>query len=175
MAIDIFTRNEDGTLPLREAIGQALGAASMCWEPKPEGVFDSEEAGRVLHALWQFILNEGNTNQRYIWIVKSSIDPNDLNSRKKVLSLHASEDKAFRANRDVYGPCGHPRTHGGEIWKVALGERYEEHMIFGPREDWNGNMTHGWTDLRDRPDDEDPEWIEFKRLQDIFDPRKAGR
>ena len=30
---------------LDEIVGQLAGHASMCWEPKPEGVFDSTEAG----------------------------------------------------------------------------------------------------------------------------------
>jgi hypothetical protein len=31
----------------REAIYQALGKASMCWDPRPTGVFDSEAAKKV--------------------------------------------------------------------------------------------------------------------------------
>lgn len=33
--------------PLHEAVFQALGQASMCWNPKPEGIFDSEEAAKI--------------------------------------------------------------------------------------------------------------------------------
>lgn len=37
--------------PLRTVLGEALGAASMCWEPIPEGVFQSEQASLVLDDL----------------------------------------------------------------------------------------------------------------------------
>jgi len=29
---------------IEEVVGQLAGAASVCWEPKPTGVFDSTEA-----------------------------------------------------------------------------------------------------------------------------------
>jgi len=34
-------------MTLEEVVYQAIGHASMCWTPRPEGVFDSEEASRV--------------------------------------------------------------------------------------------------------------------------------
>jgi hypothetical protein len=50
-----FTREHDGTLPLRSAVMQAIGRASVCWEkPEGAGVFDSaaaEEVGNALLAL----------------------------------------------------------------------------------------------------------------------------
>jgi len=39
--------------PIHEAVFQALGYASLCWEPRPDGVFDStraEQAGEELLA-----------------------------------------------------------------------------------------------------------------------------
>ena len=36
---------------LAEAIGQAIGEASMCWSPTPTGVFDSTRASSVLDDL----------------------------------------------------------------------------------------------------------------------------
>lgn len=36
---------------LSTLVGEALGAASMCWDPKPEGVFQSEEASAIVDAL----------------------------------------------------------------------------------------------------------------------------
>lgn len=33
------------------AIGLALGAASMCWDPRPTGVFDSTKAGELVDEL----------------------------------------------------------------------------------------------------------------------------
>jgi len=35
------------TEKLQEAIFQAIGTASMCWEPRPEGIFRSDEAGAL--------------------------------------------------------------------------------------------------------------------------------
>ena len=32
---------------LKQKIFEAIGHASMCWEPRPKGVFDSTEAGKV--------------------------------------------------------------------------------------------------------------------------------
>ena len=37
--------------PLRTVLGEALGAASMCWDPVPEGVFQPEQASEVLEEL----------------------------------------------------------------------------------------------------------------------------
>ncbi|WP_438979941.1 hypothetical protein [Polynucleobacter sp.] len=37
---------------LREILGMAIGEASMCWEPIPAGVFDSEKAVIVLENLF---------------------------------------------------------------------------------------------------------------------------
>lgn len=37
--------------PLRTVLGEALGAASMCWDPVPEGVFQPEQASEVLEDL----------------------------------------------------------------------------------------------------------------------------
>lgn len=33
--------------PIAELVFQALGYASLCWDPKPTGVFDSAEATKV--------------------------------------------------------------------------------------------------------------------------------
>ena len=35
-------------VPLRTAIGEAFGAVSMCWEPRPTGEFQSSRAGDIL-------------------------------------------------------------------------------------------------------------------------------
>ena len=46
-----FQRNKDGSLSIVEAVYQALGAASMCWNPTPTGVFDPEWAKEIGDAL----------------------------------------------------------------------------------------------------------------------------
>jgi len=33
---------------LREVIGQAAGEASLCWEPKPTGIFDASYASGIV-------------------------------------------------------------------------------------------------------------------------------
>lgn len=50
-----FQRDSEGRLSLPEAIGQALGFASVCWDPKPTGVFDSVLAGQALARLQYYI------------------------------------------------------------------------------------------------------------------------
>jgi hypothetical protein len=45
----IFDWTDD--TPISEAVGQALGYASLCWEPKPTGVFDSTLAAAALEEL----------------------------------------------------------------------------------------------------------------------------
>lgn len=37
--------------PLRTVLGEALGAASMCWDPAPEGVYNPEQAIGILEDL----------------------------------------------------------------------------------------------------------------------------
>lgn len=42
--------------PLHEAIGEAVGAASMCWQfPAGAGRFDSDRAAAIVDALEEFI------------------------------------------------------------------------------------------------------------------------
>ncbi len=47
--------NEEAVTP-EEAIGQALGSASMCWDPKPSSqVFDSQKCEDVLDGLMHYL------------------------------------------------------------------------------------------------------------------------
>jgi hypothetical protein len=51
-----FIRTSQTDISLHEALGQALGAASMCWEfPHAGGVFQSERAVRIYDQLWKLI------------------------------------------------------------------------------------------------------------------------
>lgn len=50
-----FQREEDGSLSLESAVFQALGAASMCWDETPKGVFDSTRAKEIGDSLVEFI------------------------------------------------------------------------------------------------------------------------
>lgn len=50
---------------LRHAVYETLGAASMCWDPRPEGVFESERAsalGSSLLALIESVTHMGEPN-----------------------------------------------------------------------------------------------------------------
>ena len=40
---------------LKTKVFEALGEASMCWEPRPEGVFDSTHAQKIGEKLMQEI------------------------------------------------------------------------------------------------------------------------
>jgi hypothetical protein len=42
-------------ISLNHWVGEALGAASMCWNPRPEGVFDSSSATVVYDSLMAHI------------------------------------------------------------------------------------------------------------------------
>jgi hypothetical protein len=45
------------TFTQREAVFQAIGQASMCWSPAPEGLFKSQDAGRVGEGLIVWLEN----------------------------------------------------------------------------------------------------------------------
>lgn len=53
-----FYREEDGTLTARDAVFQALGAASVCWTEPPRGVFDAERAKQIGDKLLAFLFEE---------------------------------------------------------------------------------------------------------------------
>jgi hypothetical protein len=45
----------DETVDLRRAVGEAFGYVSLCWDPKPAGVFDSVQASAAVDELMAFI------------------------------------------------------------------------------------------------------------------------
>ena len=53
MGTPIFNWPDD--FPIEDAIGEAMGYASMCWDPSPEGVFDSERASDAQEELVAFL------------------------------------------------------------------------------------------------------------------------
>lgn len=60
-----FHQSSGEDLKLSEVLGQALGAASMCWEsPEKAGVFDSTRAARVYAALEAEVLRFQQLNER---------------------------------------------------------------------------------------------------------------
>jgi hypothetical protein len=50
---DLFNWPDD--MPISDAVGEAMGFASMCWDPSPTGVFESELASRATDELIEFI------------------------------------------------------------------------------------------------------------------------
>lgn len=62
-----FTREHDGSLSLESAVFQALGYASVCWEPMDgTGVFQSEQAKDCGEKLLGFIRSP-SWNPRRDW------------------------------------------------------------------------------------------------------------
>ncbi len=55
MAAFKFSPEQDGTLPLRTAVTQAIGAASVCWDGVPHGVFLPDRAMEIVDALMEFL------------------------------------------------------------------------------------------------------------------------
>ena len=53
MGTPIFNWPDD--FPIDDAVGEAMGYASMCWDPAPEGVFDSERASDAADELVAFL------------------------------------------------------------------------------------------------------------------------
>jgi hypothetical protein len=51
--------DSDHPVTLEEIVFQALGHASMCWNPRPEGLFDSEEASRTGNELLRTLRARG--------------------------------------------------------------------------------------------------------------------
>lgn len=51
----IFDWNDD--TPIYEAIGNAIGLASLCWSVPPEGLFDDARASKIVDELNLFIAN----------------------------------------------------------------------------------------------------------------------
>lgn len=51
-----FQTDSSGILSIEEAVFQALGAASVCWEQLPSGVFNGERAEQVGKALLNEVL-----------------------------------------------------------------------------------------------------------------------
>lgn len=42
-------------ITLRDAIGEAVGAASVCWSNSPNGVFDEKQANRIVDDLVEWV------------------------------------------------------------------------------------------------------------------------
>jgi hypothetical protein len=107
----------------------------------------------------------------HVYVVREHSDKTEGRGPMKDVGVFDHEEEAYLRCANTSGVMGNPRHYGGEIWKVTLGVYpLVEELIFGYRKDWNDVWGQGWIDLRDKPNDADPEWIEYKRLRKKFDP-----
>jgi hypothetical protein len=84
----VFQPEHDGSLPLESAVGQAVGAASMCWEHVDRaGVFDDQRARAVADALLAYLRGGG-----------------DLLQQVRDASARAAKIRASWNQDDRYGP-----------------------------------------------------------------------
>lgn len=60
-----FVERSDEVLSMSEIAFQALGAASMCWEPRPTGVFDSTRARSIGEAFMRELDREMSQQHKY--------------------------------------------------------------------------------------------------------------
>jgi hypothetical protein len=86
-----FVQGSDQDLTLQEILGQALGAASMCWDPKPESqVFESTRAAQVYRAL------QREVDRALTWGRKGALD---LAYEMYALLCNSSPEESFNAGQ----------------------------------------------------------------------------
>lgn len=73
-----------GRVSLSEAVGQALGTASMAWTPRPEGIFDSREAVRVFDGIMAWLSD---------WMYEQVKEANAATAAKLVGQVKAHRDQ----------------------------------------------------------------------------------
>jgi hypothetical protein len=60
-----FVRSSEADITLDEALGQALGAASMCWQyPERAGIFDDQRAARIMDQLKKLLAEKARDERR---------------------------------------------------------------------------------------------------------------
>lgn len=127
--------------------------------------------------LWKSKMEEWNADHNqssnYIWVVRENSDKTEGRGTMVDVAVCNTEDEAFEVNRNVSGVMGHPRNFAGDIYRIDVGSYpLKQELVFGHRKDWNDKWGQGWVDLRDKPNDDDPEWIEYQRLSKQFDPTR---
>lgn len=65
--MDKFEFEKHIDFDIEAAIHQAIGAASMCWEKPPEGVFDSDRAHEISLVLQEEILRQIQHRFANLW------------------------------------------------------------------------------------------------------------
>ncbi len=58
MRIDTAKKEVSLEKTTKEQIGEAIGEASMCWEPTPTGVFDSTKAAAIVDRIEALVTRE---------------------------------------------------------------------------------------------------------------------
>lgn len=99
----------EGKVTLSEAVGQALGTASMAWTPHPDGIFDSQEAVRVYEGIMAWLSN---------WMSEQVKQANEATAAKMVATMKEYRDGFAHGG-------GRHATINGLIRKI-LAEEEEE-------------------------------------------------
>ena len=79
-----FSTRPNEPITVSEAVGQALGAASMCWSETPSGVFDSERATEIYKALEKVITTEASWSEPHLGLARTRQLLDELTSRIRV-------------------------------------------------------------------------------------------
>lgn len=117
------------------------------------------------------ILVDPSSRSECVWVVREHSDKTEGRGPMKDVGVFNTEEEAFERCYNTSGVMGNPRHYGGEIWRVSLGNYpFDQELVFGYRKDWNDNWGQGWINLRDKPKDDDPDYIEYTRLRKKFDP-----
>lgn len=90
--------NGEGPVSLGEAIGQALGAASTCWETlEGTGTFDSTRANGIATALLEFIDEHRPERTLDRDLVRAKISDAYYDARNAGATMEAAADNAADA------------------------------------------------------------------------------
>lgn len=123
-----------------------------------------------LDALARAVYTAFMTLTNFVWVVRQNSDLTEGRGPMKDVAVCDSEDDAMRVNYGVCGVMGAPKHYGGEVVKVQLNTYPPvEIKVWGYRKGPAGTWGQGWLDGRDTPSDDNPEWVEYKRLQRKFD------
>jgi len=84
---------------LREKLGVLAGHASMCWNPRPKGVFDSTEAGKAVDDAYSAINKHMVSREEYESIYNSNTsNVKSITDLCKQINVLQAEIKALKAN-----------------------------------------------------------------------------
>lgn len=90
-----FQWGEGETPNVEAAVGQALGAASMCWSETPTGVFESEQAREIGDKLTRFVLDT-LTNQARLGCATTTELIRELAARAEVSEIAGESWPKYR-------------------------------------------------------------------------------